>query len=279
MAVLGFLFALFDSFSKAVDTLLNKKIMRTRSAEEHTVLRLLFVIPILFIASLFNWRLDSACIGYILLYGVLEAVNIFCHQLAVKHSNAVHVEMIAKSKVLLAMIVSFVLVIDTLSLGGVIGIAVFVVGTVLTINFQTKGDDRTGAAGICFEIVSVIARTFKPFILKTCVQRELISNETMVFLSMVIALVLIYAVIRPRVELKTVPVKEYTVQAALVAAGMLLSGWAVIFANIVIVNAIESISVLFVMLISAVLYKKKYTALSVIGCVLSVAGIIISILL
>lgn len=278
MAVLGLLFALLDSLSKAIDTLINKKIMRTRSAEEHTVLRIMFVIPIFFIASLFNWRLEAGCIGFLLLYGALEAVNIFCHQLAVKSSNAVHVEMIAKSKVLLAMIVSFVLVIDTLSVGGVIGIVVFVAGAVLTINFQNKNDDRTGAKGIFFEIVSVIARTFKPFILKTCVKRGLISNETMLFFSMVVALVLLCAVLRPRIDLKTVPVKAYTAQAAMVAAGMILSGWAVIYANIVIVNAIESMSVFFVMLISAVLYKKKYTALSAIGCALSVLGIVISII-
>jgi drug/metabolite transporter (DMT)-like permease len=252
--------------------------MRTRSAEEHTVLRIMFVIPIFFIASLFNWRLDAGCIGLLLLYGVLEAVNIFTHQLAVKHSNAVHVEMIAKSKVLLAMIVSFVLVIDTLSLGGVIGIAVFVIGAVLTINFQNKNDDRTGAKGIFFEIISVIARTFKPFILKTCVKRGMISNETMLFLSMVVALCVLCAVLRPRITPKNVPVRAYASQAAIVAAGMLLSGWAVIFANIVIVNAIESMSVLFVMLISAVMYKKKYTALSAFGCALSVLGIIISII-
>lgn len=278
MAVLGLLFALLDSLSKAIDTLINKKIMRTRSAEEHTVLRIMFVIPIFFIASLFNYRLEAGCIGFLLLYGALEAVNIFCHQLAVKSSNAVHVEMIAKSKVLLAMIVSFVLVIDTLSVGGVIGIVVFVAGAVLTINFQNKNDDRTGAKGIFFEIVSVIARTFKPFILKTCVKRGLISNETMLFFSMVVALVLLCAVLRPRIDLKTVPVKAYTAQAAMVAAGMILSGWAVIYANIVIVNAIESMSVFFVMLISAVLYKKKYTALSAIGCALSVLGIVISII-
>ena len=278
MAVLGLLFALLDSLSKAIDTLINKKIMRTRSAEEHAVLRIMFVIPIFFIASLFNWRFEAGCIGFLLLYGALEAVNIFCHQLAVKSSNAVHVEMIAKSKVLLAMIVSFVLVIDTLSVGGVIGIVVFVAGAVLTINFQNKNDDRTGAKGIFFEIVSVIARTFKPFILKTCVKRGLISNETMLFFSMVVALVLLFAVLRPRIDLKTVPVKAYTAQAAMVAAGMILSGWAVIYANIVIVNAIESMSVFFVMLISAVLYKKKYTALSAIGCALSVLGIVISII-
>ena len=278
MAVLGLLFALLDSLSKAIDTLINKKIMRTRSAEEHAVLRIMFVIPIFFIASLFNWRFEAGCIGFLLLYGALEAVNIFCHQLAVKSSNAVHVEMIAKSKVLLAMIVSFMLVIDTLSVGGVIGIVVFVAGAVLTINFQNKNDDRTGAKGIFFEIVSVIARTFKPFILKTCVKRGLISNETMLFFSMVVALVLLFAVLRPRIDLKTVPVKAYTAQAAMVAAGMILSGWAVIYANIVIVNAIESMSVFFVMLISAVLYKKKYTALSAIGCALSVLGIVISII-
>ncbi|MBQ5648718.1 MAG: EamA family transporter, partial [Clostridia bacterium] len=110
-------------------------------------------------------------------------------------------------------------------------------------------------------------------------KRGLISNETMLFFSMVIALLILLAVLRPRIDVKNVPVKPYFAQAAMVAAGMILSGWAVIYANIVIVNAIESMSVFFVMLISAVLYKKKYTALSAIGCALSVIGIIISILL
>ena len=60
---------------------------------------------------------------------------------------------------------------------------------------------------------------------------------------------------------------------------MLLSGWAITGANIVVVNAIESTTVIFIMIISYTLYKKKYTALSIIGSLISVAGIVLAIVL
>ena len=278
MAVLGLLFALLDSLSKAIDTLLNKSIMRTRSAGEHAVLRIVFVIPLLFAASLFNWSFKRGCVVYLLAYGLLEAVNILFHQLAVKRSNPLHSELISKSKVRFAMAMAFVLTSDTLSFVSVVGIIVFVAGAVLTINYQSRGDERTDAVGIIMETVSVLARTFKPFVLKTCVQRELISNETMAFLSMVVALVVLWAAFRPRVSVKEVPVKQYFLQAAIGAAGMLFSGWAVIYANIVIVNAIASTSVIFVMLISALCFRKKYPAVTVAGCLLSILGLAVSVI-
>ena len=61
------------------------------------------------------------------------------------------------------------------------------------------------------------------------------------------------------------------------AFGMLFSGWAITNANIVVVNAIESTTVVFVMLISYFMYKKKYTATAIIGSLLSVTGIIMAI--
>lgn len=276
---LGVLFAVLCALSKAIDTLINKSVMRNVSAANHTLYRIIFVTPILLVAALFNWQLKAESLVYILLYGLLEAVNIFAHQLAVKRSNPLHIEMISKSKVIFTLIVSFVLVIDTLSFRNAIGIAVFMIGAVLTINFQNKNDDTTDVKGIVLELISVLARTFKPFILKSCIKKALISNETMAFLSMIVAFAVLFAALRPKLDFKEISVKKYSLQALVVALGMLLSGWAIMGANIVVVNAIESTTVIFVMIVSCILYKKKYTLLSVIGSIISVAGIVLAIVL
>lgn len=276
---LGVLLAVLCALSKAIDTLINKSVMRDVSAANHTLYRIIFVTPILLVAALFNWQLKAESIIFILIYGLLEAVNIFSHQLAVKRSNPLHIEMISKSKVIFTLIISFVLVIDTLSFWKTVGIIVFMTGAVLTINFQNKNDDTTDLAGIALELVSVLARTFKPFILKSCIQKALISNETMAFLSMIVAFIALFAVLRPKLDFHEISLKKYSLQAVVVALGMLLSGWAITGANIVVVNAIESTTVIFIMIISYTLYKKKYTALSIIGSLISVAGIVLAIVL
>lgn len=276
---LGVLLAVLCALSKAIDTLINKSVMRNVSAANHTLYRIIFVTPILLVAALFNWQLKAESIIFILIYGLLEAVNIFSHQLAVKRSNPLHIEMISKSKVIFTLIISFVLVIDTLSFWKTVGIIVFMTGAVLTINFQNKNDDTTDLAGIALELVSVLARTFKPFILKSCIQKALISNETMAFLSMIVAFIALFAVLRPKLDFHEISLKKYSLQAVVVALGMLLSGWAITGANIVVVNAIESTTVIFIMIISYTLYKKKYTALSIIGSLISVAGIVLAIVL
>ncbi len=275
---IGILFAVLCALSKAIDTLINKDVMRNISATNHSLYRIMFVTPVLLVAALLNWRLAVESIPYILIYGVLEAVNVFAHQLAVKKSDSLHIEMISKSKVVFTLILSFVLMIDTLSFGSTMGIAVFMIGTVMTINFQNKSDgDKTGSKGILLEIISVLARTFKPFILKSCIQRELISNETMAFVSMIIAFAALCIAFRPKLYLREISIKKYSFQAIVVAAGMLLSGWAITHANIVVVNAIESTTVIFVMAVSYFLYKKKYPIIAVVGSLLSVAGIVLAI--
>ncbi len=276
---LGVLLAVLCAVSKAIDTLINKSVMRNIPAVQHTLYRIIFVTPILLVAALFNWKLELGGIIYILIYGLLEAVNIFAHQLAVKKSNPLHIEMISKSKVVLTLIVSFVLVIDTLSFWSTLGIVVFMAGTVLTINFQNKNDDTTNIKGISLELLSVLVRTFKPFLLKSCIQKGFISNETMAFASMIIAFAVLFAVFRPKLDFKEISVKKYSLQALVVALGMLFSGWAIMGSNIVVVNAIESTTVIFVMAITFILYKKKYSVLSIIGSLISVAGIVLAIVL
>ncbi len=278
--ILGLFFAVLCALTKAIDTYINKDVMLNQSATNHAFYRIIFVTPILMIAAIIHWEFSPGVIWYLLLFGALEAVNILCHQLAIKKSNPLHVELISKSKVIFVLIVSFVLVIDKLSFWKIIGIVIFTIGAVLTINFQNKvDDDKTNFLGIVLEIISVLARTFKPFILKICIQKSLISNETMAFLSMIVAFVLMFAVFRPKLDFKNLSIAKYSGQAVVVALGMLLSGWAVIYANTVIVNAIESTSVLFIMIISFITIRKKYPLLSILGCLISVAGIILSIVL
>ena len=280
MIVLGLVFAVLCAVCKAIDTFINKDVMRNQSAINHVFYRIIFVIPILLIASLFNWQLNANVIWYLLIFGLLEAVNILCHQFAIKKSNPLHIELVSKSKVIFVLIVSFVLAIDQLTFWKIIGISVFMIGAVLTINFQNKNDnEKTTFLGVCLEIVSVLARTFKPFILKICIQKSLISNETMSFLSMIVAFVILFVTFRPKLDFKGLDVKKYLGQALVVAMSMLLSGWAIIFANTVIVNAIESTSVIFVMLLAYFITRKKYSPIMIIGCIISVVGIVLSIVL
>ncbi len=275
---IGILFAVLCALSKAIDTLLNKSVMRDVSATNHAIYRIVFVTPVLLVAACLNWKLEAACLPYVLIYGVLESVNILAHQLAVKKSNPLHIEIISKSKIVFTLILSFVLAIDRLSFWSTVGIAVFMVGTVLTINFQNKGEDeKTDIRGVGLEIISVLARTFKPFILKSCIQKGLTSNETMAFLSMVVAFLVLLAVFRPKLDYKEISVPKYSAQALVVGLGMLLSGWAITRANIVVVNAIESTTIIFIMAIGYLFYKKKYSALTVIGSLISVIGIVLAI--
>ena len=280
MIELGIVFAILCAVTKAIDTLINKNVMQNQSAINHSFFRIIFVAPVLFIASLFHWHFEAGVWWYLIIYGVLEAINIVCHQQAVKKSNPLHIEIISKSKVLFAIIVSFVLMIDRLTLWSTLGIIVFVTGTVLAINVQNKNDEeKTTATGVILELISVLARTFKPFLLKICLQKSLISNETMAFLSMVVAFVVLFVLVRPKLSFKEISVPKYFAQACIVGIGMLLSGWAIMNANTIIVNAIESTTVIFIMIISYFLYKKKYPLLSILGSIISIIGIVLAIVL
>ena len=276
---LGLIFAVLCAAAKAADTLINKQVMKNTPVTEHILLRIIFVCPILFAASVFNWHIEAGAMWYLLAYGVLEAINICAHQFAVKRSDPLHVEIVSKSKVFFVLILSIVLMVDTLSLWSTVGIAVFMCGVTMTINFRRERGERTGIVGVILECISVLARTFKPFILKACIKDGLVSNETMAALSMVVAFVILYAVFRPKLNFRSIDIRAYTAQAGIVASSMLLSGWAVILANTVIVNAIEGTSAVFVMAISYIAAKKKYPPATVVGCIISVIGILLAILL
>ena len=280
MLGIGVLFAVLCAFAKALDTLMNKDVMQTQSATHHSIYRIIFVSPVLLIASLMHWNFQKEAIGYLILYGILEVVNILCHQRAVKTSNPLHIEILSKSKVFFALILSFVLMIDTLSLYSTLGIIVFMVGAVLSINVQNRCDDeKTTKGGVILEIVSVLARTFKPFILKMVLQKNLASTESMAFLSMVVALVIMMVVFRPKLEFRTISVPKYSMQAVIVGLGMLLGGWAIARANTVIVNAIESTTIIFIMVITYFWQKKKYPILTIVGSVISIIGIVLALCL
>ncbi len=279
--ILGILFGIAVALLKAFDTLMNKKVMKDISPVHHSLYRILFVTPILLVAALFNWKLDlQKAVWVLLMYGGLEAFNILFHQMAIQKANVVHIELLSKSKIILALIVSFVLGIDALSGPAIAGIAIFTAGTVLVINFniQRQQGAKTGNLGLVLEFLSVMCRVLKPFLVKQLLRSGSLSSETLAFISMPIAFVVLLGCYRPKLDFRQINVKDYGLQAIIVAASMIISGYAVQYANIVIVSALENISVFVVILFSVLVYKKKYSPIVILGFVLSVAGLVLSIL-
>lgn len=276
--IVGILFAIGACVLSSIDTLINKDIMSNNSSKVHSILRILFVMPVLLIAALFDWHITPNAILWLCVYGVLEAINIFFHQTAIKVSNPLHIDLISKSKVLLVLIISFVLGIDSLSLLSSIFIVVFVIGTVLTINFQTEAEteEKTGFLGIVFEIISVLARCFKPFILKYTITNDLISSSTLAFLSMPIALIILLIMFRPSINFKEINYKKYILQAVVVGVGMLFGVWSVEYGNAVISNTIAACTVVIIMLYELIFNHKKYKPLSYVGVTVALASIILA---
>ncbi len=278
--VLGIVFGITVAVLKAFDTLINKKVMRDVSAVNHSIYRILFVMPILGVAAIFNWKFDfQRAIIPLLIFGVLEAFNILLHQTAIKKANVVHIELLSKSKIILALIVSFVLGIDRLSWLAVGGIAIFTAGTVLAINFniEKKQGEKTGNLGLLLEFFSVMCRVMKPFLIKKLLLEGALSSETVAFLSMPVAFLILLAIYRPRLDFHEIRVRDYGAQALMVAASMIISGYAVQYANIVVVSALENISVFIVILFSVLAYKVKYKPLVILGFILSVLGLTLAI--
>ena len=80
------------------------------------------------------------------------------------------------------------------------------------------------------------------------------------------------------IKYASISVPKYFEQACIVGLSMLLSGWAVMNAKTIIMNAIESTTVIFIMIITYFLYKKKYPLLTILGSIISVVGIVLSII-
>ncbi len=274
--VLGVIFGVFVAITKGIDTSINKSLMGTTSAIDHSLYRILFVTPVLFIAALFHWQISVASIGWLLAYGGLETVNILTHQLAIKSLNSVHAEILSKSKSLTTYILSLILVVESVSVKGVLGIVIFTAGMLITIDFKELDWKKFSSfQGYLFEIISVLARTIKPFILYKLLSEGSISNEVLAFLSMPIAFVFIWIIFRPKLSFKSINVKGYVAQAIIVGLSMIASGYAILYAGAVITSMVENLSIFVVCIISYFMVKKKPEYTVWIGATLAIIGVIL----
>ena len=275
----GILLGLIIALLKAMDSIMNKSIMDNISPIHHSIYRIIFVSPILLIAALANWHIQLDKVWHLVLqYGVIEAVNILFHQKAIKVGNLVFIELLSRSKTIFALVLSFVLVIDTPSTLAVVGIIVFTIATYFTVTkrVEAKTGEKTSHISLLYEMISVLSRVVKPFLIKGILTAELISSETIAFLSMPIALVCLMVVYRPKLNFKEINCKKYSLQALVVAAGMLIGVYAVKFANIVTVSAVENFSVFFVILFAVIVQKRKYPLTVFIGLGLAICGLILA---
>ena len=275
----GIILGLIIALLKAIDSIMNKSIMENTSPIHHSIYRIIFVSPILLIAALANWQIQLDKVWhFVLLYGVIEAVNILFHQKAIKAGNLVFIELLSRSKTIFALIVSFVFVIDTPSPLAVLGIVVFTIATYFTVTnkVESQTGEKTSHISLVYEMISVLARVVKPFLIKGILTSELVSTETITFLSMPISLVCLLAVYRPELNFKQINCKRYSLQALVVAAGMLVGVYAVKHANIVTVSAVENFSVFYVILFAVLAQKRKYPLTVFIGLGLAICGLILA---
>lgn len=278
MFLVGILLATIMMFSKVFDTLLNKKFVDNYDPIQHSINRIVIVIPILLIASLPNWMITSQALWMLLLYSLFDATNILFHQSSLKYLNPHTADALSKSKVVMVLIFSIALGISKINLPTIIGVLVFFTGLVFVVDYSKKGSEETKKSsilGIFLQVLSVFSRSVKPFIIKEVLVNNLASNETMVFLSMPIALILLMAIFRKKPSINRNNIKLYTIQGVFVALSMILMGYAVLYSNAVAVAVIESFSIIVLILISFILYKKKQSPKVILGVLLATIGAII----
>lgn len=276
MYFLGIFLGIITAIFKGIDTSMNKSLMGNTSAIEHSLYRIIFVTPVLFIAALLNWHMSGAALNWLLLYGMLEAFNILFHQMAIKSINVVHAEILSKSKSLMTYIVSIILIIESVSLKGSLGVLIFTIGMLITIDFKKLNAKKFSTfRGYIYELISVFARTVKPFVLYKLLSDGLISNEVQAFISMPIAFVLIYLAFRPKLSFGSIDIKRYAMQAIVVGLSMITSGYAILYAGALITAMTENFSIFVVGLIAFLLYKDKIGKRVWIGGLIAILGVIL----
>ena len=137
MLYLGIILGLVTALLMAIDTYMNKELMNNTSPLLHSGYRILFVIPYLLIAALFNWNFNIKCIYMLLIYGVNEVINIIFHQKAINKLNIVHDEMLSKSNVLFIYLISLLLYEGSFNTYGLLSIILFTLGMIFTIDFKS----------------------------------------------------------------------------------------------------------------------------------------------
>lgn len=276
MFILGIIFGITVAFMRAVDVFLCKKLISDKSAALHSFCCIIFCVPFLFIMSLFNWKLDFSAMVFIILYGLIETINIFFHQRAIKHLEPVSVEILSKSKTFIVYIISLFMLIESFSISGFLGIILFMVGIFLTIDFSLLNKNNFSSfKGYIFEIISVLARTIKPFILKYLITSNKVSNEVLVLFAMIISAALIFIIFKPKIQLEKNDIKGYLLRAFFDSIGMILSGYSILFSGALMASMTENLSIFIVAIFSYIIYKKKIDAKIIIGMFFVIGGLIL----
>lgn len=274
--IIGISLGILVAILNGIDTSMNKSLMGSVSAIEHSLYRILFVTPVLLVAALFHWQISMESVWLLILYCLLEAGNILTHQLAIKSLNVIHAEILSKTKSLTTYILGLILVVESVSVKGVCGIVVFTAGLLITIDFKTINPQKFSSfSGYLCEIISVLFRTVKPFVLYRLLSDGTISNEVLAFLSMPIAFAIIWIAFRPKLQFRKLNVRKYVIQALVVGASMIASGYAVLYAGAVLTAMTENFSIFVVCIISFLIYHEKSSARVWIGGTLAVIGVIL----
>lgn len=270
---IGILLGLLTAILQGVDTYLNKDLMNNVTAYEHSAYRIIFVIPYFIIAALLNWNFNIDAIPYLLIFGLIESLNIVFHQLSIKSLNPVHNEMLSKSNVIFVYIFSIILVEESIKTSGIISIVLFALGMLMTIDFSNI--KHMGLKGDIFELLSVILRAIKPFILREILLSGNISNEVLNLMSMIIAVIVILITFRPKLDFKGINIKLYSIQSLIVGSNMLALGYSVLYAGPILSSMLNSLSMFFVMILMYLFKHKKTNALTILGAIIIMASIFI----
>lgn len=280
MEIWGIIFAIIWVILSIFDNFINKKLIDKQNAMTHTFLRCLSVIPFLFLFSLRNWVFKKEAIIYLLIYTVLECINILCRQIAVKKCNVVYVEALSKTKIIFGLLVSYLFAVDILTTKQFIIMIIFVFGLIMMLDFKKMKENKgLTLSGLLLELTSNLFKAFKPFVMKAAVTKGYISNETLGVFSMIIIVVFLAIVFRPKIDLKTLPIKKYSLIGIICGVSMFVSSYAYLWANTNIVNAIGSTTVVIMMISSYIFENKKYSISSIIGSIICMLSIILLVLI
>ena len=278
MYIIGIILAIVMTLSKVIDTLINKKIVDRNDPIMHSMNRIIIVSPLLFFAALSDWYISSDAYLLLFLFALFECFNIVFHQSSLKYLRPYTADVISKSKVITVLIIAIALGITTPNIYTIGGSIVFFVGLILLIDRKNNSEGKevkSEKLGIMLQTFSVLCRSAKPFILKYILLNELASNETIVFLSMPISLIILLVMFRRKPSINRENIKIYSIQSLFVAVSMILVGYAVLNSSEIAVSIIESFSVSILFITSWIIEKERQPLIKIAGVAISLIGMII----
>ena len=254
----GIILGILVAILKGVDTIFNKSLSKDKTIELHSFYCILFTIPFLLCMSLCNWKLDIVSTPFLFMYSFFEMLNIYYHQKAIKILNPVHTEILSKSKIWFVYILSIFFLIESVSVSGFVTVILFVASVIIGIDFKNFNyKEFSDIKGYIYEIISVVSRTIKPFILRTLLISGTISNEVLIFFSMIIASFWLFIVFKPKIVFDKTKFSKYLFRAGLDSVSMILSGYAIFFAGALVTSMTECFSIFVVAILSRFIFKQK----------------------